>query len=149
MAGCLVQPGTAEPDLYSQVTPVQRVVYDRSLRGQILGVVYNDTTGAPLPNVLVVLDAPGRTLLEATTDAYGRYHFDGLPAGSYAVFAFVRGTASRTLTLDGVRPGVARFALDPDLVRVCFFHLQDPGKSILSPSEAEAHLLGIPNTVYR
>jgi len=44
-----------------------------------------DQTGAPLPGVTVELTAPRGGTLAAATDASGKYRFDGVAAGSYAL----------------------------------------------------------------
>jgi outer membrane receptor protein involved in Fe transport len=44
-----------------------------------------DQTGAPLPGVTVELTAPRGGTLAAATDASGKYRFEGVAAGSYAL----------------------------------------------------------------
>jgi outer membrane receptor protein involved in Fe transport len=52
-------------------------------QGTVAGTV-RDQTGAPLPGVTVELTARGATLAVAT-DASGKYRFDGVAAGGYAL----------------------------------------------------------------
>ena len=70
-------------------------------QGVISGLVRNQA-GAPQPGVQIVLSGAGLTR-SATTDAQGRYRFDSLPAGVYALR--VMGTnLSYTLSCDGQTP---------------------------------------------
>jgi hypothetical protein len=49
----------------------------------MVGVVRNDSTGAPIPGVEVLLNGTPHT---TTTNAQGRYILAGLPAGTYQAF---------------------------------------------------------------
>src|SRR5262245_31408281 len=55
--------------------------------GAIAGRVTDRATGEPVPRMIVtaVGDGERRTLVEALTDADGRYEMAGLAAGAYAV----------------------------------------------------------------
>ncbi|MEO6446502.1 MAG: TonB-dependent receptor, partial [Gemmatimonadaceae bacterium] len=62
----------------------------------LLGIV-QDTAGAPLPNVQVIISAVNRV---STTDAGGRFAFRGLPAGHYHLDAILLGYARADAEVD-------------------------------------------------
>ncbi len=152
LAGCAHDPPTTTPDPFDRVTPVDKVVYDRAARGSILGGVRHRKTDAPLGNALVLLRNERESVLEATTDDYGRYHFDGLPEGVYTVEVFVGQTsAAKIVPLSDSSRMVARFAVDPNDGPRTLLFVRDwnPEESLMSTDETEARLLGEPKTTYR
>ncbi|HEX2189471.1 MAG TPA: TonB-dependent receptor, partial [Longimicrobiaceae bacterium] len=81
-------------------------------RATVSGTVVDAYNQAPLPEASVVLEtrgpgalpAPGRALVQATrtvrTDAGGRYHFSGVPAGEYRLRVERPGYRSATVEVD-------------------------------------------------
>ncbi len=61
--------------------------------GRLAGRVTDTTTGAPVPNALVILES---TRFRAVTGSTGEFATAGVPSGAYAVTARVLGYASRT-----------------------------------------------------
>jgi hypothetical protein len=59
-----------------------------SVRGQVL-----DPSGAAIPGAMVTLTGAGGDVRVATTNGEGRYQFDGLAPGKYAVRAMAKGFA--------------------------------------------------------
>jgi hypothetical protein len=59
--------------------------------GTILGVVFDDYYGEPVPGATVKVTHQDTALARtATTDDEGRFSFPGLPTGKYAIRAWIR-----------------------------------------------------------
>lgn len=72
--------------------------------GSVSGSV-KDTTGGIIPNAAVTLtDQAGKTQT-ATTEADGRFHFRGIPAGTYTVSASFQGLQQTGILLVSVKAG--------------------------------------------
>ena len=70
------------PSAAPSAHPEATVTYDADATGAVKGLVRHHSTDAPLGNAIVVLHSKAIPDLEMTTDDYGRYSFEGLPAGS-------------------------------------------------------------------
>ena len=113
--------------------------------GAVAGAV-RDQTGGALPGVTVELTAPRVAPFATSTDVSGRYHFEGVPAGTYTLsFRLLNfgDQQRRDLTIDGVRlltiDAVLSLALSADVVVVAkrtFANLAD----IENPAE---NLVGV------
>lgn len=68
--------------------------------GRIVGKVVDATSGAPISTVHVSVDG---TSLSALSDLNGRFHLDGVPAGSHSIHARLLGYAPKTVTDLAVR----------------------------------------------
>ena len=71
------------------ILPVAILRAGQTSRQLLEGVVY-DTTGAVLPGVAVTLD-PGPSKIDTTTDAAGRFRFDGVERGTHVIQAELPG----------------------------------------------------------
>ena len=72
-------------------------------RGVIAGLVFDRETNRPLPDAIVTLRSDGNGLLKTTSDAEGRYVFEGIAAGGYRVSADLDGYAYDQFRLFGTR----------------------------------------------
>ncbi|MEW4224362.1 carboxypeptidase regulatory-like domain-containing protein [Rossellomorea marisflavi] len=104
--------------------------------GQVVGVVTNLATGAPLPNATITLtDATGVVVSTAVTNTAGQYAFTGVTPGTYRV------TANAT----NFGPAISGVTVAPDVISNVSFALQpNPGviQGIVRDSITN---LGIPN----
>jgi protocatechuate 3,4-dioxygenase beta subunit len=72
-------------------------------RGVIAGTVVDRETGRPLPDAIVTLRSDSNGILKTTSDAEGRYMFEGLAAGGYRVSADIDGYAHQQFRVFGNR----------------------------------------------
>jgi len=101
-------------------------------RGAVDGVVMDDSTEQPIPDVLVRLVGPGLESLVSSTDDRGRFSFDQVPAGrfdlipskeSYFQPRWSVGQPPRTLVLEaaqwisGVRLRLSRGGVIAGIIR--------------------------------
>jgi outer membrane receptor protein involved in Fe transport len=85
--------------------------------GSITGAVTTSDSAAPLSSVSVIVEGTGRT---AVTDAEGRFHLDGVPAGTLSLLARRIGYAPdrRTIALPADSALRVNFVLTPIVVRL-------------------------------
>lgn len=123
--------------------PEAKVIYDAEATGAVNGLVRHHSTDAPLGNAIVVLQSSGIPDLEMTTDDYGRYSFEGLPAGTYTVQVLVgQADVAKVFALPDSAKFRANFSVDPENRFVCQLPasknsaLNQSLFSVTSPTEA-------------
>ncbi len=84
------QPPVAAPIPVKVAEPVVVVPEVKILVKDITVSVTDEQTGFPLPGVEVVLDGPNGKL-NGTTDAYGKFTFNAIPAADYTVTGMLHG----------------------------------------------------------
>ncbi len=134
--------------------PEAKVTYDDAATGALNGSVRHQSTDAPLGNAIVVLRSQGMPDLEMMTDDYGRYRFEGLPAGTYTVQVLVgHADVAKVFALTDSAKFSTTFSVDPENRIGCRLPASSDGdldQSLFSvTSPAEARLLQVVVTRYR
>ena len=83
--GAIASPARASSTLDNSFAP------PTTAQGDITGTVTDSASGQPLPSVEVSVMQLGRIVLNANTDAFGRYIAHNVPAGTYSVSARLLG----------------------------------------------------------
>ena len=108
--------------------------------GNLSGVVV-DATGAVLPGATVVLRGGPGGLREGQTDAGGRFAFDGLAPGEYAVAVLLSGFAEAAV--DSVAVGAEPVALPPITLRLASF----ADAAVVTATRIEEPLAEVPMSI--
>ena len=125
---------------------------DRMPPGSISGVIGDANTYERMEGAVVVLQSEARPgeLHETLTDELGRYGFTALPPDTYVVqVLYGQADVSRFAELPADARVRADLTLDPDFQYLHLRPIRPPlDRSSFSTSQEEAHLLGIPVTLY-
>ena len=108
--------------------------------GKVSGVVV-DATGAVLPGATVVLRGGPGGLREGQTDLRGRFAFDGVAPGAYAVTVLLGGFGE--VTVAGVAVGADPVALPPVTLRLASF----ADAAVVTATRIEEPLAEVPMSV--
>ncbi|MGH1346004.1 MAG: carboxypeptidase-like regulatory domain-containing protein [Nannocystales bacterium] len=144
---------SVSPATSHSVLPEAKITYDTRATGAVKGHVRHQSTDAPLGNAVVLLRSNDTPDLEMTTDAYGRYSFEGLPPSTYTLQVLVgQADVAKVFALPDSARFRANFLVDPEQPFVCRLpsvQHSPMDQSLFSvTNESETRLLQQPVTRY-